>query len=53
MKQNYESIFQDVRGLVTKNFSVFCLKRVVPYFKAMPNLTDYYKEIFLHVIPVR
>ena len=22
------------------------------YFKAMPNLIDFYKEIFLHVIPV-
>ena len=23
------------------------------YFKAMPNSTDFYKGIFLHVIPVR
>ena len=35
-----------------RNISVFCLWRVALYFKAMPNSIDFYKEIFLHVIPV-
>ena len=26
---------------------------VALYFKAMPNSRDFYKEMFLHVIPVR
>ena len=26
---------------------------MAPYFKAMPNSIDFYKAIFLHVIPVR
>ena len=51
--QKQESGFQQVGGLVTKNISVFSLERVALYFKAMPNSVDFYKEIFLHVIPVR
>ena len=51
--QKQESGFQQVDGLVTRNISVFCLERVALYFKAMPNSIDFYKGIFLHVIPVR
>ena len=51
--QKQESGFQQVGGLVTRNISIFCLERVVLYFKAMPNSVDFYKEILLHVIPVR
>ena len=35
-----------------RNTSVFCLWRVALYFKAMLNSIDFYKRIFLHVIPV-
>ena len=35
-----------------KYFSIFCLQRVTLYFKPMPNSTNFYKEFFLHVIPV-
>ena len=51
--QKQEPGFQQVGGLVTRNISAFCLSRVALYFKAMPNLIDFYKGIFLHVIPVR
>ena len=51
--QKQESGSQQVGGLVTKNISVFCLLRVAQYFKTMPNSIDFYKGIFLHVIPVR
>ena len=51
--QKQESGFQQVGGLVTRNISVFCLQRVALYFKAIPSSIDFYKEIFLHVIPVR
>ena len=36
-----------------KNISVFCLQWVQLYFKVMPNSRDFYKGIFLHVVPVR
>ena len=36
-----------------RNMSAFCLERVALYFKAMPISIDFYKGIFLHVIPVR
>ena len=45
--------FQQVGGLVTRNISVFCLYRVALYFEPKPNPIDFYKGIFLHVIPVR
>ena len=51
--QKQESGFQQVCGLVKRNTSVFCLKQVALYFKFMPNSTDFYKGIFLHVIAVR
>ena len=51
--EKQESDFQQVGGLVTRYISVFCLWRVVLYFKAMPNSIDFYKGIFLHVFPVR
>ena len=51
--QKQESSFQQVGGLVTRNISAFCLKRLALYFKAIPISTDFYKGIFLHVIPVR
>ena len=50
--RNQESRFQQVGGLVTRNISVFCLYRVALYFKDMPNSIDFYKGIFLRVIPV-
>ena len=37
-------------GLVTRDISVFCLKQVAFYFKAMPNLIDFNEEVFLHDI---
>ena len=51
--QKQESGFQQVGCLVTRNISVFCLQQVAVYFKATPNSTDFYKGIFLYVIPVR
>ena len=48
--EKQEPGFQQVGGLETINVSVFCL--VALYFKAMPNSIDFYKGIFLHVIPV-
>ena len=51
--QKQESRFQQVGGLIARNISVFCLQRVALYVKAMPNSTDFYKGIFLHVIPFR
>ena len=51
--EKQESGFQQVGGLVTRNISVFCLWRVALYFKVMPNSIDFYKGVFLHVIPVR
>ena len=49
--QKQEPNFQQVGFLVTRNISVFCLWRVALYFKVMSNSTDFYKRIFLHVIP--
>ena len=53
-KTKKESAFQQVGGLVTRNISVFCLKRVVLYFKAMPNSVDFLNEfsymLFLYVL---
>ena len=46
-------IFSKVGCLVTRNVSASCLKRAVLYFKVMSNSMDFYKGIFLHVIPVR
>ena len=51
--QKQESGFQQVGGLVTRNISVFCLYPVTLYLKGMRNSVDFYKGIFLHVIPVR
>ena len=51
--QKQESKFQQLGDLVTKNISAFCLWRVALYFKGTANLTDFYKRIFWHVIPVR
>ena len=51
--QKQESNFQQVGCLVTRNSFDFCLYRVVLYFKVMLNSIDFYKRIFLHVIPVR
>ena len=39
--------------MVTRNIFVFGLQRVAPYFKGMPNSIEFYKRIFLHVIPAR
>ena len=51
--QKQESNFQQVGALVTRNSFAFCLQRVALYFKSIPNSIDFYKRIFLHVIPVR
>ena len=51
--QKQESGFQQVGGLVTRNISAFSAQRVALYFKAIPNSIDFYKGIFLHVVPVR
>ena len=51
--QKEESSFQQVGGLVRRIIPVFCLRRVAFYFKAMPNSIDFYKGIFLLLIPVR
>ena len=50
--QKQESGFQEVACLVTRNISFFCLQRVLFYFKAIQNSTDFSKGIFLHAIPV-
>ena len=44
--QKQESNFQQVGVLATRNNSVFCLWRVALYFKAMPNLIDFYERVF-------
>ena len=51
--QKQELNFQQVGGLVTRSSFAFCLQRVVLHFEDMPNSVDFYKRIFLHVIPVR
>ena len=51
--QKQESGSQQVGCLVARNVSVFCFWRVALYFKAIPNSIDFYKGIFLNVIPVR
>ena len=51
--QKQESNFQQVVGLLTKVFSVFCLQRVVLYFKDMPNSIYFCIGILLRFIPVR
>ena len=53
LQTKQKSSFQQVGGLVMRNISVFCLQRVALYFKTTPNSIDFYKGIFLHVIPVR
>ena len=50
--QKQESNFQQVGGLVTRYIPVLCLQLVALYFKGMLNSIDFYKGIFLHVIPV-
>ena len=45
--QKQESGFQQVGALVTRNISVFCLKLVALYFKAMPNSVECYNGDFL------
>ena len=52
-KPKQESGFQQVGGLVTRNISVFYLQPVAFYFKAILTSVDFYKGIFLYVIPVR
>ena len=49
--QKQESNSQQVGGLVTRNSFVFLV--IALYFKGIPNSIDFYKRIFLHVIPVR
>ena len=50
--QKQESGFQQVGCLVTKNIWFLFIASVMLYFKAMSNSIDFYKGIFLHVIPV-
>ena len=51
--QKQDSDFQQVGGLLTRNITDLCLERVLFYFKAMPNSAEFYKGVFLHVIPIR
>ena len=51
-KQKQDSGFQQVGRKIFVCLFVFCLRPVTLYFKAMPNSVDFYKGIFLHVIPV-
>ena len=51
--KNKNQIFEQFGGLVTRNTFAFCLQPVGLYFKGMPNSIDFYKKIFLHVIPAR
>ena len=51
--QKQESNFQQVGGPLTRNLSAFCVYWVALYFKGMPNAIDFYKRIFLSVIPAR
>ena len=51
--QKQKSGFQQVGGLVTINISVFYLEWAALYFKAVANSIDFYKRIFLDVIPDR
>ena len=39
--------------LSTRNVSIFCLWQVTLYFTGMPNSLEFYKRIFLNVIPAR
>ena len=48
--QKQESGFQQVGGLTTRNICFFYGES--RYLKAMPNSTNFYKGIFLRVIPV-
>ena len=51
--EKQEPNFQHVVGLVTRKIYVFCFWQVALYFKGMPDLIDFDKRIFLHVIPAR
>ena len=44
--QKQESNFLQVGDLLTRNISVFCLQRVVLYFKVTLNSIDFYKNNF-------
>ena len=50
--QIQESGFQQFDILIKRNISAFYLLQVALHFKAISNSIDFYKEIFLHVIPV-
>ena len=49
--QKQESGFQQVGGLVTRNIPCFCLQQAAIYLKATLNSIDFYKGIFLNIIP--
>ena len=51
--QKQEPKIQQVGGLVMRNISSFCLWWVVLYFKGMMISIEFYKRIFLNVIPAR
>ena len=48
--QNQESKLQQVGDLVTKVL-LFVYRESMLYFKGMSNAIDFYKRIFLHVVP--
>ena len=51
--QKQEWNFQQVGGLLRRNSFAFCLWQVILYLKGVLNSMNFYKRIFLHVIPVR
>ena len=52
-RRNQESNFQQVGGVVTRNNFTFGLEGVALCFKGMANSINFYKRVYLHVIPVR
>ena len=51
-KHKQESSFQQVGGLLTRTISDFYMWWGTLFFKCMPNSMDFFKIIFLHIIPV-
>ena len=51
--QKQEFNFQQVGRLVTRNISIFCLQQVPLYLKDISNSIDFYKRIFLYVVPAQ
>ena len=50
-KLRFKNVGKNFRDF--RDFGGFPVSDLVLYFKDMPNSIDFYKRIFLHVIPVR